>query len=47
MDDGTGMELGPGDAIVISPGHDAWIVGDETCVLLDWSGGANYAKPAE
>lgn len=47
MDDGTGLELGPGDAIVISPGHDAWIVGDETCVLLDWSGGANYAKPAE
>jgi hypothetical protein len=46
MDDGTEVEAGPGDAVVISPGHDAWIVGDEPCVMLDWSGAANYAKPA-
>jgi hypothetical protein len=46
MDDGTEGEAGPGDAFVISPGHDAWVVGDEPCVLLDWSGSANYAKPA-
>ena len=46
MDDGTEGDAGPGDAIVISPGHDAWIVGDEPCVVLDWSGSANYAKPA-
>jgi hypothetical protein len=46
MDDGTETEVGPGDAVVISPGHDAWIVGDEACVMLDWSGSANYAKPA-
>ena len=46
MDDGTEGEAGPGDAVVISPGHDAWIVGDEPCVMLDWSGSANYAKPA-
>jgi hypothetical protein len=45
MDDGTESEAGPGDAFVISPGHDAWIVGDETCVALDWSGAADYAKP--
>lgn len=45
MDDGTEGEAGPGDALVISPGHDAWIVGDEPCVVLDWSGSANYAKP--
>ena len=45
MDDGTEGEAGPGDAIVISPGHDAWVVGDETCVVLDWSGSADYAKP--
>lgn len=45
MDDGTEAEVGPGDAVVISPGHDAWIVGDETCVMLDWSGSATYAKP--
>jgi len=46
MDDGTEGEAGPGDAIVISPGHDAWIVGDEACVILDWSGSATYAKPS-
>ena len=46
MDDGTEGEAGPGDAVVISPGHDAWIVGDEPCVMLDWYGSANYAKPA-
>ncbi|MGH9086100.1 MAG: cupin domain-containing protein [Acidimicrobiales bacterium] len=46
MDDGTEGEAGPGDAIVISPGHDAWIVGDEPCVVLDWSGSADYAKPS-
>ena len=46
MDDGTEGDVGPGDAMVISPGHDAWIVGDEPCVVLDWSGSANYAKPA-
>jgi len=35
MDDGTQAEFGPGDAMVVSPGHDAWVVGDETCVLID------------
>lgn len=46
MDDGTEGEAGPGDAVVISPGHDAWVVGDEPCVMLDWSGLADYAKSA-
>jgi hypothetical protein len=32
--------------VVISPGHDAWVVGDEDCVMLDWSGSVDYAKPA-
>lgn len=26
------------------PGHDAWIVGDEPCVVIDWQGFADYAK---
>jgi hypothetical protein len=26
------MELGPGDAYLIEPGHDAWVVGDEPFV---------------
>ncbi|MGH3549693.1 MAG: cupin domain-containing protein [Pseudonocardiaceae bacterium] len=47
MDDGAEADLGPGDAFVISPGHDAWIVGDENCVALDWSAAGDYPKPAE
>ena len=45
MDDGTEAEVGPGDAFVVPPGHDAWIVGDEPCVAFDFSGAAVYAKP--
>src|SRR3990172_862954 len=36
MDDGSTAELGPGDVGVIPPGHDAWIVGDVPCVMLDF-----------
>ena len=45
LSDGTEGEAGPGDIFAISPGHDAWVVGDEDCVLLDWAGDTNYAKP--
>jgi quercetin dioxygenase-like cupin family protein len=44
MDDGEEEEFGPGDYAVIPPGHDAWIVGDEPCVVIDWQGFADYAK---
>ena len=44
MDDGTEAEFGPGDAGTIPPGHDAWVVGDEPAVGIDFTGGANYAK---
>lgn len=44
MDDGTEAEAGPGDAVLIEPGHDAWTVGNESCVVLDFTGLANYAK---
>jgi hypothetical protein len=46
MDDGTEIEIGPGDATFIPPGHDAWIVGDETFEAVDFQGAATYAKPA-
>jgi quercetin dioxygenase-like cupin family protein len=46
MDDGTEADLGPGDVMVIEPGHDAWTVGDEPCVSVDWSAAATYAKPS-
>jgi hypothetical protein len=44
MDDGERMEFGPGDFMTAAPGHDAWIVGDEPCVVIDWQGFADYAK---
>jgi quercetin dioxygenase-like cupin family protein len=45
MDDGTDIEVGEGDFFVCPPGHDAWTVGDEACVALDFSTGiTDYAK---
>jgi quercetin dioxygenase-like cupin family protein len=44
MDDGEEMEYGPGDFAIMAPGHDAWILGDEPCVVIDWQGYADYAK---
>ena len=44
-DDGTEVTIGAGDVFVIEPGHDAWTVGDEACILLDTAATA-YAKPA-
>lgn len=40
MADGTEVELKPGDAFVIGPGHDAWVMGQEPCVTVDFSGTA-------
>ncbi|MCX5012137.1 MULTISPECIES: cupin domain-containing protein [unclassified Streptomyces] len=45
MDDGESGEIGPGDFIEIAPGHDAYVLGDEPCVALDWTGYGDYAKP--
>ena len=45
MDDGEEKEFGPGDFMICPSGHDAWIVGDEPRVLVDWQGFADYAKP--
>jgi len=45
MDDGTELEFGPGDAMSVPPGHDAWILGSEPCEVVDFVGFANYAKP--
>jgi hypothetical protein len=44
MDDGTAEDFGPGDVMLCPAGHDAWVVGDEACVVIDWAGFADYAK---
>jgi len=45
-EDGTEAEVGPGDAFVIEPGHDAWVVGDETFVSFEFEArsAAEYAR---
>jgi|SRR5581483_2339306 len=43
-DDGTTAEFGPGDAYLISPGHDAWVLGNEPLVGLEFSSAATFAK---
>ncbi len=43
-DDGTEVELRAGDAYVIEPGHDAWVVGDKTAVVLEFESGEAMAK---
>ena len=46
MDDGEELEISAGDATHIPPGHDAWVVGDEPYVGLDFIGAEGYAKPS-
>ena len=45
-DDGTEGDCTPGNAYIIHPGHDAWVVGDEPAVgyEFDSSAAENYAK---
>jgi hypothetical protein len=44
MDDGSEQELMPGAAVAIPPGHDAEVVGNESCVFLDFGEIEEYAK---
>ncbi|MFC5727637.1 MULTISPECIES: cupin domain-containing protein [Nocardioides] len=44
MADGTEIEAGPGDVTSLPEGHDAWVIGDEPVVVVDWWGASNYAK---
>lgn len=44
MSDGTELEIGPGDVFEIPPGHDAWVVGDEPWVSVDFEAMRTFAK---
>jgi hypothetical protein len=44
MADGTEFDAGPGSITSLPSGHDAWVVGDEVVVLVDWYGASEYAK---
>lgn len=44
--DGTEADIGAGDAYRIDPGHDAWVLGDEPLVALEFESktAETYAK---
>ncbi|TXH20058.1 MAG: cupin [Chitinophagaceae bacterium] len=44
MDDGTAFDCKAGDVSLLPPGHDAWTVGDEPAVVIDFQGMIDYAK---
>ena len=44
MSDGAALEVMGGDAFEIPPGHDAWVVGDEPWISIDWAGRRLFAR---
>jgi class 3 adenylate cyclase len=42
LDDGTVIELGPGDLYDVPPGHDGWTIGEEESVMIEWSGSRRW-----
>jgi hypothetical protein len=46
MDDGTEFVAGPGDVSALPSGHDAWVVGDQPAVVVDWCGATGYGTEA-
>ncbi|MFI2751862.1 cupin domain-containing protein [Cellulomonas sp. P22] len=45
MDDGTEAEAAPDDVVRVEPGHDAWVIGDEPCITVDFGASPSYATP--
>ncbi len=43
--EGAQRIIGPGEAFDIPPGHDAWVVGDEPAVSIEFRGARDWAKP--
>ena len=44
MDDGREFDIHPGEVSLLTPGHDAWVVGDEPVVAVDFQGMSEYAQ---
>jgi class 3 adenylate cyclase len=47
MEDGQEIDIGPGGVYEIPPGHDAWVVGDEPWVTVEWQSGRPMAAILE
>jgi hypothetical protein len=46
MDDGTEFETVGGEVAYVESGHDAWVVGEDPVVAIDWNGATHYAEGA-
>ncbi len=44
MADGTEFDARPGAVTSLPSGHDAWVVGDDEVIVIDWFGASEYAK---
>ena len=44
MADGTTFDAVPGDVTSLPAGHDAWVVGEEPVIVVDWYGASEYAR---
>jgi hypothetical protein len=44
MDDGTEVDIKPGDVYELAPGHDAWVEGDEPFRGVEFESLAEYAR---
>ena len=44
MNDGASIDLTAGDIFEVPPGHDAWVLGDEPWVSVDYAGRRLFAK---
>lgn len=42
--EGQEFDATPGQVTALPSGHDAWVVGDEPVVIVDWWGASNYAR---
>lgn len=45
MADGTEFDSKAGEVTVLPSGHDAWVVGDEPAVVVDWQGAVHFGEP--
>jgi len=43
MDDGSEFDCRPGDVSLLPSGHDAWVIGDEAAIVVDFQGMLDYA----
>lgn len=43
--DGASIEAVAGDVFECPPGHDAWVIGNDPWISIDWAGRRHYARP--